>query len=82
MNTPSSPCSPLDHRMEEESSSEPQPSSAVPQKGVAGRINYAAWDKVANELVTKVEEEDEQEIEEEKKKVRCRSMKQSLISTR
>jgi hypothetical protein len=68
--------------MEEESSSEPQPSSAVPQKGVAGRINYAAWDKVANELVTKVEEEDEQEIEEEKKKVRCRSMKQSLISTR
>jgi hypothetical protein len=44
------------------------------QKGVAGRINYAAWDKVATELVQQVEEEDEQEKAEETRKVSCFSL--------
>jgi hypothetical protein len=41
----------------------------VGQKGVAGRINYATWDKVATELVQQVEEEDKQEKAEETRKV-------------
>ena len=35
-------------------------SSTVVQKGVAGRINYAQWDKVASDLVQQSELEDEQ----------------------
>jgi hypothetical protein len=44
--------------------------TTVVQKGVAGRINYDAWDKVAKDLVTQVDEEDEQEKSQEQKKVR------------
>lgn len=40
-----------------------------PSGGVAGRTNYAKWDKVATDLVKEVEKEEEQEIEEEKAKV-------------
>lgn len=50
------------------SSSSPPPQSQ--QKGVAGRINYAAWDKVATDLVEQVEREDEEDTAVEKSKVR------------
>jgi hypothetical protein len=54
--------------MVEPSSSLSQPPAAT--KGIAGRINYAEWDKVTNELVTQLEDDDQQEIMEETKKVR------------
>jgi hypothetical protein len=46
-------------------------STAAPvvEKGVAGRINYAAWDKVATDLVQQVEQEDQVEIADQKAKV-------------
>ena len=44
------------------------PSSPV-EKGVAGRINYAAWDKVATDLVQQVDQEDQVEIADQKAKV-------------
>lgn len=43
--------------------------SATPQKGVAGRINYAQWDKVANSLVEETEKEEEDETAAEKAKL-------------
>ena len=49
-------------------SSNPAAVSAI-EKGVAGRINYAAWDKVASDLVEQVEQEDEAEIADQKAKV-------------
>ena len=49
-------------------SSNPAAVSAI-EKGVAGRINYAAWDKVATDLVEQVEQEDEAEIADQKAKV-------------
>jgi hypothetical protein len=39
-------------------------------KGVAGRINYAEWDKVASHLVESLEQEDEQEKQQEAAMVR------------
>jgi hypothetical protein len=42
------------------------PSSEKPGTGVAGRTNYAKWDKVASELEKDVEEEEEQEIAQQK----------------
>ena len=44
--------------------------TTVPPKGVAGRINYAQWDKVTKDLVTQIDEESQQEKIEEGKKVR------------
>lgn len=41
----------------------------VPEKGVAGRINYAQWDRVATDLVEQVEQEEQEEIAMEKAKV-------------
>lgn len=41
------------------------------EKGVAGRINYAAWDRVATDLVQRTEQEEQAEIAEEKAKVRA-----------
>ena len=46
------------------------PIQPLPQKGIAGRINYAQWDKVTKDLVTQIDEESQQETIEEKKKVR------------
>lgn len=40
--------------------------SAPATPGVAGRINYAQWDKVARELVEEVEQEDRAETQQEK----------------
>jgi hypothetical protein len=54
-------------------SSKPKSSSdpiTTTNKGVAGRINYAQWDKVTKELVTQIDEESQQEAIEEQKKVR------------
>jgi negative regulator of replication initiation len=45
-----------------------------PQKGIAGRINYAQWDKVTKDLVTQIDEESQQETIEEQKKVSFRFM--------
>lgn len=45
-------------------------SSSEVQKGVAGRINYAAWDKVATDLVQDLDAQEEEEIKEQKAKVR------------
>jgi hypothetical protein len=42
------------------------PSSEKPGTGVAGRTNYAKWDKVASEMEKDVEEEEEQEIAQQK----------------
>ena len=50
------------------SSTAPVTSSPV-EKGVAGRINYAAWDKVATDLVQQVDQEDQVEIADQKAKV-------------
>ena len=54
----------------ESSSSLSHPIPPLPQKGIAGRINYAQWDKVTKDLVTQIDEESQQETIEEKKKVR------------
>lgn len=43
--------------------------SSLPLKGVAGRINYAAWDKVATDLVQQTELEDAEETATETRKV-------------
>lgn len=42
------------------------PSSEKPGTGVAGRTNYAKWDKVASEMEKDVEAEEEQEIAQQK----------------
>lgn len=44
------------------------PTSTV-QTGVAGRTNYAQWDKLATDLVEQVETEEKQEAEQESSKV-------------
>jgi len=46
-----------------------EPAAGAVEKGVAGRINYAAWDKVATDLVQQVDQEEQAEIAEEKAKV-------------
>ena len=51
---------------EEEQSS---PTSTA-QTGVAGRTNYAQWDKLATDLVEQVETEEQAEAESENAKVR------------
>ncbi|KAL7573947.1 hypothetical protein ACA910_001958 [Epithemia clementina (nom. ined.)] len=43
------------------SSSSSSTSSSVPQKGVAGRINYAQWDKVATTLARETEQQEKEE---------------------
>lgn len=64
--------------MVEPTSSSSQPPAAT--KGIAGRINYAEWDKVTNELVTQLEDDDQQEIMEETKKVRsCHCVAMYLV---
>jgi len=52
-------------------SSAPAAGGATAEKGVAGRINYAAWDRVATDLVEQVEQEEQAEIADGKAKVRC-----------
>ena len=59
-------------------SSSSSSSSAVPDKGVAGRINYGAWDKLATDLVEQHNQEEQNEIASEKAKVR-RSERNSLL---
>lgn len=48
---------------------EQSPTSTMTTPGVAGRTNYAKWDKLATTLVQQVEEESKLEEEEEKAKV-------------
>ena len=51
------------------------PSSFVSEKGVAGRINYAQWDKVASNLDKTIQEEEEKEIQIENAKLGLQSGK-------
>ena len=54
-------------------------SSSTTPKGIAGRINYAQWDKVTKDLVTQIDEENQQETIEEQKKVRFRSYRHNVF---
>jgi len=54
--------------------------AAPVEKGVAGRINYAAWDKVATDLVDQVDREEQEEIAAEKAKVRSANSLTELTS--
>uniref|UniRef100_A0A7S3L5R1 Uncharacterized protein n=1 Tax=Amphora coffeiformis TaxID=265554 RepID=A0A7S3L5R1_9STRA len=49
--------------------SSPEQQSQPAQKGVAGRINYAQWDKVTRDLVEEHDQEEEQEKEAAKAKL-------------
>jgi hypothetical protein len=70
------PRSTVDHLDNDDEQQQQQHTSSTNNnnKGVAGRINYAEWDKVASHLVESLEHEDEQEKQEEAAKVRteCR----------
>ena len=53
-------------------SAEASTSSSSPRDvRIAGRTNYGQWDKLANDLVKEVEEQDKEEAEIEKGKVCC-----------
>lgn len=47
-------------------------SDSTASKGVAGRINYGQWDKVATSLVDDLEKETQEEIEDQAAKVHMR----------
>lgn len=55
--------------MSSNSQETPQAPAAAAQKGVAGRINYAQWDKVTRDLVEEHDQQEEHEKEDAKAKL-------------
>lgn len=71
-----------DDERADEIAAETTTNTADNNKGVAGRINYAAWDKVASKLVESLEHEDEQEKQEEAAKVRMDEVDRRKVAYR